>query len=308
MLLIKFIYFTMGNDYHFLLEFLIHLRTMLVVLIQAISTELATARWRSIENYKKKTRHLDRERKVGRKRRLLVPRAPRKKKIEGIDIYDRTGIEKSTFKEIFCAIRQDLENPRTGMRKVRVTLSSESRLLMVLQWLREYPNFKVLAQMYFVSRFYAQREIRHIIPILFVKLNYIGWPAQYNINSLGVHAVIDCSAHPRLRVHPGSADYYRGDKRRNMEVSQVVCGLQGEIYDIVIGKGHNNDQAMFNISGLRMHIELNDFILLADRGYSHHLIITPAKPEWSELASHDRVIVENVFGEAKQFSATSAVF
>ncbi|MDO8997886.1 MAG: transposase family protein, partial [Sediminibacterium sp.] len=190
----------------------------------------------------------------------------------------------------------------------RVTLSSESRLLMVLQWLREYPNFKVLAQMYFVSRFYAQHEICHIIPILFVKLNYIGWPAQYDINSLGVHAVIDCSAHPRLRVHPGSADYYRGDKRRNMEVSQVVCGLQGEIYDIVIGKGHNNDQAMFNISGLRMHIELNDFILLADRGYSHHLIITPAKPEWSELASHDRVIVENVFGEAKQFSATSAVF
>jgi hypothetical protein len=82
-------------------------------------------------------------------------------------IYDRTGIKISAFMKIFCSIRGDLEKPRSGTRKVRVTLSSKHRLLKVLQWMQEYPKLKVLGQLYGVSRLFAKREIRHLIPILF---------------------------------------------------------------------------------------------------------------------------------------------
>jgi hypothetical protein len=65
--------------------------------------------------------------------------------------------------------------------------------------------------MYGVSRLFVKREIRHLIPILFVKLNYIRWAGEFDAPLHGVHAVIDCSSHPRLPVHPGSADSYRGE-------------------------------------------------------------------------------------------------
>jgi hypothetical protein len=99
---------------------------------------------------------------------------PRDATIDDIDIFDNTGVEISTFMKIFSAIETDLEKPRSGRRKIRVTLSSQHRLLMVLQWLREYPKFKILGPLYGVSRLFARKEIRHPIPILFVLMNYIG--------------------------------------------------------------------------------------------------------------------------------------
>ena len=84
---------------------------------------------------------------------------PHNASIGEIDVFDRTGIERSAFMKIFSSVRADLEKPRSGSRKVRVTLSSQHRLLMVLQWLPEYPKFKVLGQLYGVSRLFARREI-----------------------------------------------------------------------------------------------------------------------------------------------------
>jgi len=299
----------MGNELQLVFQLLFHVQTVLVIQIQVLSYVLVTNRWPSLMEYLKITRHLQRSHKTTpHKRRIIPPRMIRNNSIDGIDVFDRTGIEHSTFMKILSSIKIDLERPRSGTRKVRVTLASQHRLLLVLQWLREYPKFKVLGQMYGVSRLFVKREIRHLIPILFAKLNYIGWPGEFEPSLMGIHAVIDCTSHPRLRVHPGSADYYSGDKRRNMEVSQIVCGLQGAIYDVVVGKGHNNDQAMFNISGMKLFTELNELDLLADRGYHHHRILTPASPDWSMYSSHHRVIVENVIAQAKQFSAASNVF
>jgi hypothetical protein len=299
----------MGNELHLVLELLFHLQKVLITQVQWLSYCLVADRLYSLEEYRSLTRHLYRSPKVTpRKRRVIPPRMPRNEIINGIDIYDRTGIERSAFMKIFCSIRGDLEKPRSGTRKVRVTLSSQHRLLMVLQWMREYPKMKVLGQLYGVSRLFAKREIRHLIPILFVRMNYIGWPGEFEPSPCNFQAVIDCSAHTRLRIHPGSTEYYRGDKKRHIMVSQVVCGLQGAVFDVTIGKGHNNDQAMFILSGMKFHTELNQLNLLADRGYHHHRITTPASPEWTKFSSHHRVIVENVIGQAKQFAVASAVF
>jgi hypothetical protein len=297
---------TMGTELHLTLKLLLSLQTVLVSIIPSICTYLSEAEWAHINTHLKLTRHLHRPRKNQPWKRRVIP--PRSQTIGRIDIYDRTVVERSTFNRILGLVRSDLERPRSGGRKVRVTLSTDNRLLMVLQWLREYPKFKVLAQMYRVSRFFVQREIRHLIPILYVRLNWIGWPGEYEMSPTGAHAAIDCSAHQRLRVHPKSADYYRGDKRINMVVSQLVVGFNGKVYEVAIGKGHNNDKAMFNITGMKMHTELNQLTLLADRGYLHHRIVTPASVDWSNCSSSHRVIVENVFAQVKKFAAASATF
>jgi hypothetical protein len=59
---------------------------------------------------------------------------------------------------------------------------------------------------------------------------------------------------------------------------------------------------------MKIHTEMNQLNLLADRGYHNHRITTPASPEWTNFASHHRVIVENIIGQAKQFAVASAVF
>lgn len=299
----------MGTELDLALNLLLSLQTALIIIIQNISTYLCLAKWDHIDSHLKRTRHLRRPFKISpRKGRVIPPRMLRYQSLGLVDIYDRTGIERSTFSRILAKIREDLEGPRTGRRKIRVTLSTQKRLLMVLHWLREYLKFKTMAQLYGVSRFFVKREIRHQMPILFVNLNWIGWPGEYDINPIGAHAAIDCTAHQRLRVHPKSADYFRGDKRINMMVTQLVVGFNGAIYEIAVGKGHNNDQAMFNITGMKLQTELNQLTLLADRGYLHHRIITPASVDWSTCASSHRVIVENVISQVKKFAAASAVF
>ena len=254
----------MGTELDLTLKLLLSVRSTLTVLIQSIVIYLYQNRSTGIEKYLKITRHLRRPQKNGpRKRRIIPRRMPRYQTIGNIDVYDRTGVERSSFYWIFALVKEDLEKPRSGSRKIRVTLSTANRLLMVLQWLREYPKFKVLAQLYGVSRYFVKREIRHQMPILFVRLNWIGWPGEYELNPVGAHAAIDCSAHQRLRVHPKSADYYRGDKRINMMVSQFVVGFNGAIYELAVGKGHNNDQAMFNLTGMKLHTELDQLTLSA---------------------------------------------
>jgi len=121
---------------------------------------------------------------------------------------------------------------------------------------------------------------------------------------------IDCSSHPRARVHPGEDSFYRTDKRMHFLSSQVVCNPTGQIMRLTIARGHNNDQGLFNMSEMAAWIEQKNVgPLLADLGYtSSDQVITPFGNEerWRNegdarsMASLNltqtraRVIVENV--------------
>ncbi len=104
------------------------------------------------------------------------------------------------------------------------------------------------------------REIRHIVPILAAHLQYIDWPPAPPTSSFegmfivdqviflagnssrgsGVVGAIDCTSHFRVRSL-NAATYYRGDKAGYFLSAQIVCALDGVIYDVSILKGHNND-------------------------------------------------------------------
>lgn len=184
---------------------------------------------------------------------------------------------------------------------------------MVLHWLRDYPKLKNLSAIYGLAKSTISREIQHILPKIYAVLNYINFPSitPCPSNFEQVIGALDCSAHLRYRVHPRQADYYRGDKHCFFIGAQLLVSLTGVPWRVDLSLGHNNDQGVFNLSKMRDFIEEKQICLLADRGYSHHRLVTPDdhRPEvWNNLQKSLRSKVELVIGLTKNFSLAAAVF
>ena len=98
-------------------------------------------------------------------------------------------------------------------------------------------------------------------------MNEIHFPTEWIPHSFEeVSGAIDCSAHYRNRIHPGQALLYRGDKHAHFLSAQVVTSLQGVIYSVHIGLGHNNDKGMLLLSNMKEYLGDNNLKWLADNG------------------------------------------
>jgi hypothetical protein len=92
--------------------------------------------------------------------------------------------------------------------------------------------------------------IRKILPILRETLDEISFEdidLTLDHDFERVSGAIDGAAHPRNRVHPNQAEWYRKDKGF-CTAALVTCSLNGVIIHVALYKGHNNDQGMFNKS------------------------------------------------------------
>jgi len=72
------------------------------------------------------------------------------------------------------------------------------------------------------------RSVKELIPIMLVALNFtIGFPSdELSAHPFeGIMGAIDCTAHPRTRVHPRQADYYRD--RGFCLTAQIIVPLTG---------------------------------------------------------------------------------
>lgn len=193
-------------------------------------------------------------------------------------------------------------------RRCRSILSLRSRLLLVLHWLRDYHKLRTLRDFYGVSISTISREISYLVPKIYCSLNHISWPTTVPDELVGI---IDCTSHFRYRVHPRQADYYRADKHGFFITAQVVINLSGQLLNVHLGLGHNNDRGMFRITKMDERIEQDQVYLLADRGYSHHRLIIPddnESQEWNNQQKGVRARVEMVIGLVKHFSVCSLVF
>jgi hypothetical protein len=140
----------------------------------------------------------------------------------------------------------------------------------------------------------------------------ISWPQEFpKADFEGVSGAIDCASHFRFRVHPGQADYYRGDKHRHFLTAQVVTGLDGQIYNMQLGLGHNNDQGMLGLTGMKEFLFNNDIKLLADGGYSNLRLVVPDEnrsSQWNHEQKNLRSVVETAIGYVKSWNAASDTF
>ena len=190
-----------------------------------------------------------------RTRRNLVPlirtKQPVRQSIDitkqpGFDFFTETGLFMEQFESIFKAIEPFLKHPRTNraLRTCPTLLEPRTRLIMVLNWLREGGKYRHLIRAYGLpNQAFVSREIHHILPILCACLNEIAWPTSLLPHPFeGVVGAIDCTAHFRNRVHPRQADYYRGDKHAFFLLAQVVWTVSYTMLncfsDIIMTRGH----------------------------------------------------------------------
>lgn len=171
---------------------------------------------RQYRKYKKKMRAMftrPRTSIILRRHRTQPPRE--QGDFRSVNVFQTTGLFEDQFEEIFRQVQHLIMQPRVGTHSTRVTktsLSPRFRLLLVLEFLRHYPRYFVLAKLYNISVSQVGREIYHIIPKLCANIHYISWPLVWRPHTcLGdwrISAAIDCTSHFRNRVHPRQADWY----------------------------------------------------------------------------------------------------
>ena len=89
-------------------------------------------------------------------------------------------------------------------------------------------------------------------------LSTIEWPRDWTsipVGFMGAQFIIDCTSHPRKRVHPGQHLFYRGDKGFHFLTAQVIVDIYGYPLHVAIGLGHNNNKGMYKLSGKKEEIE-----------------------------------------------------
>ena len=229
--------------------------------------------------------------------------------------YKETGLFYEQFEELLTAVGPSLKLPcavSSPRRIVSASLAPATRLLLLLCYFREAGTFRRLVNIFHVSKAFISRDIAHILPKLHCVLDSIRWPDQWIPSHFkATSAAIDCTPHFRRRVHPQQGDWYRGDKHGHFMNAQVVCSLRGEIYNVQLLQGHNNDQGCFNITKVKQLLEALQLHWLADNGYSHHRLVVPddsQAPSWNHKQKGLRSIVEVVIGLAKTNRIAAEVF
>jgi hypothetical protein len=223
--------------------------------------------------------------------------------LASFDIYSETGVMEDEFEWIYKQLESRLVFSRYNQnRKAKHKLVPRLRMIMILNYLREHPKFRLLAQKFQISPALAHRDIRYLLPKLYVVLQgQIKWPQELQIGWEGVSGAIDCTNHPRTRVHPWQANFFRRDKGF-MILGQVVCGLEGQIYQVDLLSGHNNDAGALIITNMKEFLVTHQIKLLADSSYHHHLLETPnnnMSNERNNTQKSLRSVVEAVIGQVR---------
>ena len=171
-----------------------------------------------------------------------------------------------------------------------------NRILLVMIWLRMYPEIAVLSGMFMISPTTVQREVRMILPLLWHYFKgQVQWPTHQQWIDMANHwelfpgavAIIDGTRHEIQRpgIEP-QQHFYSGHCRYHNFSTQIIMDNHGNIVFMQSGfLGHNNDSAQFHMMpriGPGEELLLpHGLYILADKGYpEQYLLLTP----WREAA------------------------
>lgn len=227
------------------------------------------------------------------------------------EFYNYFGITATDFYEKIMTdeLAYSISEPRhdgVAQKVERNTLSPDSRILLVLYFLK-HNNYLLTARLFSVSKSYVRREIHHGIPRLLSTLHFIGWPRELKQHkALAIVGAIDCSPYFRDRIHPNSGGLYRGDHGKHALTVQLITSLTGEIYDVVVLLGHNNDSGAYRLTGVDSFLRLHGLKLAADNGYGDIHLVTPSDTNpLNHLLLAARSVVETPFAYTDTFGFAS---
>lgn len=263
--------------------------------------------WRKTKKLKHRVRRVSVTKKIKKVRRVLGPRERWSVlEEEDFDCYAETGLFYDQFLAVLERTKGGLLQARTGQKATVVSLTCDARLLLLLNFLREGGTYRRVAKRFNVSKSFVCREVHHGGPVLCASLSVISWPLHWiqYVDFENVSAAIDGTPHFRVRTHPRQADFYRGDKHAFFWNAQVVVSIDGDILNVQLLMGHNNDQGSFNQTAMAELLERLQLLWLADKGYHHHRLVKPNDAKsatWNNRQKGLRSIVEVVIGLVKNF-------
>ena len=238
------------------------------------------------------------------------------------DYQELTGLSATLFRRIYDLMLPTLEQGRASAkgrsaRYIKRSWTPMTRLLMVLHFIRHNASMRSISEMFGGSSSSVSREIWDLVPRLYVRLlDVIRFPDEpppahfYDAN-----AAIDCTSHLRYRVHPWSAEWYRGDVGEHFVTAQLVCGLDGQMFDVQLGQGHNNDNAkgMYTSTDTETRLADAGIVVLADDGYttSDRVVTAHSVPTEGHLRLRHaqlRSVVEHNFALVHMFKTAGGIF
>lgn len=239
---------------------------------------------------------------------------------DSTNFLDDTGLTPAQFEWLYLRILPRIAGPRITAdgpkrRVIARTWTPMTRLFIVLRWIRHLESYRRLAQAFGGTAATICRDIWDVIPKLYIELkDMLQLPTAQEMAALprrfDAAGAIDCTAHLRNRVHPWSTEYYRGDLHEHFIAAQLMCGLDGTMWDVQLAPGHNNDQGLFNTTGVEATMVARNTHLLADMGYTSDIVIRPDDLGGELRLRHSgfRSVVEQNFALVHMFSASSGKF
>ena len=217
------------------------------------------------------------------------------------------------------------------------SLSSRNRLFLFIIWLRMYPTYSFLANLFCISVSVVGTEVTNILPMFSDKLkSYVVWPTLEEWRNMrgtwpkipSAVGAIDGTSHRiyRPKVEPQEL-YYSGYRHSHCIHSQVVIDANGIIRYVSSGyPGHLNDAQTYTMMR-QIGVDLSfpdELVLLGDKIYPNRgAIMTPytaaqlsrKRPnvrkkcrKLNSLIRSYRIRVEHTIAELKTYKAVSSVW
>lgn len=134
-----------------------------------------------------------------------------------LNMHSNLGMSSDTFFEILEKCKDQIALPMNNksLKTRKCSSPVEYRLYVCLYWIRKYTQLTSIGDIFKLSGSTISKTVKHILPILFEKLDFIKFPQ--NIENYpkcrGATVAVDCCAHWRKRPHPYQAYYFNGFKR-----------------------------------------------------------------------------------------------
>eukprot|EP01091_Cochliopodium_minus_P004956 TRINITY_DN1485_c0_g1_i7.p1 TRINITY_DN1485_c0_g1~~TRINITY_DN1485_c0_g1_i7.p1 ORF type:complete len:261 (-),score=14.60 TRINITY_DN1485_c0_g1_i7:351-1133(-) len=228
------------------------------------------------------------------------------------------GIDRDLFDYICSKTNDSIKKSRykSNIYASKSSIPYRIRIWLLLYWLRKYPGYDELGCIVGISASTISRELRFILPRVVCSLDFIKFPNNFEFEELDCMGAVDGTIHRRNRAHPNQHVNYSGSYRTHCLHVLATCGLNGDIYDLVISPGSNSDQSVFRMSQTSHLYATQGFRAFGDRGFANDPqlsvpLVNPFESEHIEQYNHNqyhyRSVIETVFARTKNFQAANNV-
>lgn len=177
----------------------------------------------------------------------------------------------------------------------RWRLSVGACVALALMYFKKFPTVDLLATHVRIPYILVWRSLKRIVPHLRAIVEHLLPPLSEELDlpqagRFDTHGTVDAKAHEIDRIGEQS-ELYRGDKRKHFLNGQLTRDHAGHAIHFVVALGHNNDLALWKMSGVGNWLKKMEYKLLADGGYrgEEQLVVPASADDQLQLGEDGRI-------------------